>query len=140
MDFSLEIYNIFPYFLISFGLKSILLDIKIAAQFVFLSSFTYIFQTFKPEVISVLDVRMCFLDEAEGWILLFYIICSSVSFLWVIETSDAYGYLFPVFVNSHYFLIWCEFSPLLCLALLKIFFITFIFLVVGKVFSLGFCF
>lgn len=58
--------------MVSFGLKSILLDIKMATSltlgFVFL---VYLFPTLYPEVMFILDVQVCFLDAAEGCVLLF---------------------------------------------------------------------
>jgi hypothetical protein len=54
--------------LINLGLKSILLDTKMATSVLFLSLFVWniLFLTLYYEVMFILDVEMCFLDAKEG--------------------------------------------------------------------------
>ena len=40
----------------------------------------YVFPTFYTEVMSILDIELCLLNAAEGWILFSHTFCWSVSF------------------------------------------------------------
>ena len=57
-----------PSLLISFDSKSILLDIKMATPVCFLDPFAWeiFFSNFYLEVISIIDIEVCFLDTTEG--------------------------------------------------------------------------
>ena len=82
-----------------FGLKSILSDIKMATPFawnIFSRPFTH--------VMSILDIKVCFLNTAEGWILFFnpfYCLSSS----WEIKTIDVKRYQWAMFADSCYFVV-----------------------------------
>jgi hypothetical protein len=62
---------------ISFGLKSILFDIKMAIAACFVGPFAcnIFWHLSHPEVIFILDVVVCFLDTEEGAILFLYLFC-----------------------------------------------------------------
>ena len=40
----------------------------------------YLLPSFYPEIMSILDVKLCFLAAAAGWILFSHLFCWSVSF------------------------------------------------------------
>jgi hypothetical protein len=67
------------YLLISFGLQSILLGIRMV-KIRFLGPATWdIFPHRLPKIMFILDVEVNFLGAAEGWILFPHLICQSVS-------------------------------------------------------------
>lgn len=63
--------------LISFDLKSILSNIKMAIPACFLGLYAcnILFSSFYPEVMSISDVKVCFLDTTDGWILFLHPFC-----------------------------------------------------------------
>ena len=71
-----------PSLLINFGLRSILLGIKIATPACLLGTFAWkiFFPILYPEVMSIIDVEVCFLYAAEKWILFLHPFCHSVNF------------------------------------------------------------
>jgi hypothetical protein len=63
----------FEYLLISFVLNFILLDKNVYATFLLRSiCLEYLLLSYYPEVMSILDVKMDFLDAAEGGILILH--------------------------------------------------------------------
>ena len=71
--------------------KSILPDIKMATPACFLGPFLWnIFPFFDSEVMYILDIKVCFLDAVERWILPVSILL--VFFNREIETTDVERY------------------------------------------------
>ena len=60
-----------------------------------------LFSTLYPEVMSILDVEVCFLDVAEGWILFSHTFCLFGG----TETIDIERYPSPMIINSCYFVV-----------------------------------
>ena len=70
-------------------MKSMSSDIKMATLACFIGPFAYsifFYHFFPSEVMSIFDVKVCFLDAAEGWALFFNPFCYSVSFYWGVGT------------------------------------------------------
>jgi len=69
---------------IMLSLRSILLDIKMSTSTFFLDRQISL-PIYYIEVISVFEIKVCFLDAAEGWILFLYMFCWFMCFYWGIE-------------------------------------------------------
>jgi hypothetical protein len=81
-------------FLITFGWKLILFDIRLGTLGCFLGSFAWkaVFQALYSEVGSVFDIEVHFLYVAKCWVLFRYPVCFSMSFYWGIESIDVNRY------------------------------------------------
>ena len=63
--------------LVNFGLKSILLDIRMTTAHLFLRSIYLenLFPTLYGEVMTIFDVEVCFLDAKEGYVFFSHPFC-----------------------------------------------------------------